>query len=106
MNKKEMLNMLGSNNTKVDHEKLNRKAAITAANSIQLPEYRKTDDIERFMVGFKELCAKCNIHIINYYTMKAYDHKIPIITAIKADDGSEIGIVPLLNYCGFGIEHY
>ena len=91
-------------------------AAIAAANAacqnnvnesknnsslFNLPEYRKTSDMEKFLYGFKELCKQCNMHTIAYST---FYNKLPFIKTLEFGDGSSIGIVRLFNECGFNIK--
>ena len=82
--------------------------AIAAANKAQkntfeLPEYRRTSDMEKFVYGFRKLCEQCNMHTVKYSTYSLGVYKIPILTSFDFDDGSNIGVVRLLEECGFNI---
>ena len=82
--------------------------AIAAANKAQkntfeLPEYRRTSDMEKFVYGFRKLCEQCDMHNIKYSTYSLCGNKIPILSSFNFDDGSAIGIVSLLEECGFNI---
>lgn len=73
-------------------------------NTFELPEYRKTSDMEKFLYGFKKLCEQCNMHTVKYSTYSLCGHRIPILTSFDFDDGSNIGVVRLLEECGFNIK--
>lgn len=73
-------------------------------NTFELPEYRKTSDMEKFLYGFKKLCEQCNMHTVKYSTYSLCGNRIPILTSFDFDDGSNIGIVRLLEECGFDIK--
>lgn len=89
------------------NEALNRAnmAATNSRRGIILPEYRKLSDIEKFMYGFAQLCKECNVDTVKYTAWSTSEQRIiPIITAIQCSDGSQVGMVPLLNNCGFNIK--
>lgn len=90
--------------TDVLHEALNRAVATNSQQEIILPEYRKLSDAEKFMYGFAQLCNKCNVKTVHYTAWTTPEHVIPIIASLQCSDGSLIGIVPLLNNCGFHIK--
>ena len=73
-------------------------------NTFELPEYRRTSDVEKFLYGFKKLCEQCNMHTVKYSTYSLCGHIIPILTSFDFDDGSNIGVVRLLEECGFDIK--
>ena len=73
-------------------------------NTFELPEYRRTSDMEKFLYGFKKLCEQCNMHTVKYSTYSLCGHRIPILTSFDFDDGSNIGVVRLLEECGFDIK--
>ena len=73
-------------------------------NVFELPQYRKTSDMEKFVYGFRKLCEQCDMHNIKYTVYTVCGKKIPIISSFNFDDGSAIGIVSLLEESGFNIE--
>jgi hypothetical protein len=73
-------------------------------NTFELSEYRRTSDMEKFLYGFKKLCEQCNMHTVKYSTYSLYEHRIPILTSFDFDDGSNIGVIRLLEECGFDIK--
>ena len=73
-------------------------------NMFELPEYRKTSDMEKFVYGFRKLCEQCDMHNVKYTIYTVCGKKIPILSSFNFDDGSAIGIVSLLDECGFNIE--
>ena len=54
-------------------------------------------DIDKFINGFKQLCNKTNMHNVDVGGFKS----CPVITTLKFDDGSHIGIVKLFEMIGF-----
>ena len=70
--------IIGENLNNMDHlaneiinamqpNQLNWANTITEANKAQknifeLPEYRRTSDMEKFVYGFRKLCEQCNMH--------------------------------------------
>ena len=75
-------------------------------NMFDLPEYRKTSDMEKFIYGFKQLCEQCHIDNVKYYTYTISKYNIPIISSFNFSDGTGIGIVALLEKCGLAIKNY
>ena len=73
-------------------------------NLFSLPKYEKTCNMKRFTYELKKLCKQYNMNQVNYSIYTIGGHKIPIITSFNFNDGSSIGIVSLLNECGFDIE--
>ena len=70
-------------------------------NTFELPEYRRTSDMEKFLYGFKKLCEQCNMDTVKYSTCSLFGSRIHILTSFNFDDGSNIGVVRLLEECGF-----
>ena len=103
-------NMDNLTNENIDALQPNWKAIAEAneimknKNTFELPEYRRTSDMEKFLYGFKQLCQKCNMHTVKYSTYSLCGHRIPILTSFDFDDGSNIGVVRLLEECGFDIK--
>lgn len=92
--------------TNVLYQALNRAniGATSSRKGIILPEYRKLSDGEKFMYGFAQLCKECNVDTVKYTAWSTSERVIPIITALQCSDGSQVGMVPLLNNCGFNIK--
>ena len=105
---KNLSNMDHFANENIDVMQSNWKAIAEAnkaqKNTFELPEYRRTSDMEKFLYGFKKLCEQCNMHTVKYSTYSLCGHRIPILTSFDFDDGSNIGIVRLLEECGFDIK--
>lgn len=105
---KNLSNMDHFANENIDVMQSNWKAIAEAnkaqKNTFELPEYRRTSDMEKFLYGFKKLCEQCNMHTVKYSTYSLCEHRIPILTSFDFDDGSNIGIVRLLEECGFDIK--
>lgn len=83
---------------------INGNANKENKNVFELPQYRKTSDMEKFVYGFRKLCEQCDMHNIKYTVYTVCGKKIPIISSFNFDDGSAIGIVSLLEESGFNIE--
>ncbi len=105
---KNLSNMDHFANENIDVMQSNWKAIAEAnkaqKNTFELPEYRRTSDMEKFLYGFKKLCEQCNMHTVKYSTYSLCGHRIPILTSFDFDDGSNIGVVRLLEECGFDIK--
>ena len=54
-------------------------------------------DVDKFINGFKQLCNKTNMHNVDVGGFKS----CPVITTLKFDDGSYIGISKLFEIIGF-----
>lgn len=101
-------NMDHLTNENIDLLQPNWKAIAEAnkaqKNTFELPEYRRTSDMEKFLYGFKKLCEQCNMHTVKYSTYSLCGYRIPILSSFDFDDGSNIGVIRLLEECGFDIK--
>ena len=65
----------------------------------QLLNKANISDIEKFTLEFKQLCKKYNMNTVHHHYLKIYN--VPMVTMFECKDGSSIGILALLNECGF-----
>lgn len=61
---------------------------------------KKISDVKKFINGFKQLCNETNMHTVDVGGFKS----CPVITTLKFDDGSSIGISKLFDMIGFNMQ--